>query len=107
MSKEEVLKALFQLRKEEILDIWEIINGYKERVNKGRTDTLLMRCMFMAGFHRANEMYAKFNITKDCSLASALKYGTKNIDDYITLKNKLNIDDELFIKIIKEIGSDK
>ena len=103
MNKEEVLKVLFQLSKEDILDIGEIIKGYKERINKSPKDTLLMRCMFMAGFHRTIEFYEKLSITKDGYLASALNYETKNIDSYLTLKKELNIDDDMFIRIIKEL----
>lgn len=105
MNKEELLKNLFQLSKEEILDIGEIINGYKERVNKSPKDTLLMRCMFMAGFHKTSEMYNRFNITKDNKLVQALNYETTNIKGYLELKSKLNIDDDLFNKILQELES--
>lgn len=101
--KEEVLKNLFQLSKEEILDIGEIINGYKERIKKSPKDTLLMRCVFMAGFHRMTEMYQKFNTTKDSYLSHALNYETANIKAYLELKSKLNIDYELFNKILQEL----
>ena len=107
MNKEELLKNLFQLPKEDILDIFEIINGYKERTNKSDKDTLLMRCIFMKGYHTIKEFYKKIKITKDNSLASALNYETPNIKAYLKLKNILNIDDEIFKKIIEEIeGSD-
>lgn len=65
MNKEEVLKQLFQLPKNDILDIFEIINGYKERVNKSKKDTLLVRCVFMKNYHSIKEFYEKNKITKD------------------------------------------
>ncbi len=107
MNKEEVLKELFQLPKDDLLDIFEILNGYKERTNKSGKDTLLTRCIFMKGYHNAREFYKEIKITRDNSLASALNYETSNIKAYLKLKNILNIDDEIFKKIIEEIeGSD-
>lgn len=103
MTKEEILKELFQLPKDDILDILEIINGYKGRTNKSDKDTLLMRCIFMKGYHNTREFYKKIKITKDNSLASALNYETSNIKAYLKLKNFLNIDDEIFKKIIEEL----
>lgn len=103
MSKEEVLNQLFQLSKEDILDIFKIINGYKERINKGSKDTLLMRNLFMSGYHSAKEFYTFNNITKDNMLAIALNYETNNIKAYLKLKKMLNIDDEMFNKIILEL----
>ena len=103
MNKEEVLKNLFQLSKDDILDIFKIINGYKERVNKSKNDSLLMRCMFMRGYHSTKEFYKANKITKDNMLASALNYETTNIKAYLKLKNILNVDDEIFNKILKEL----
>lgn len=103
MNKEEVLKNLFQLSKEDILDIYEIINGYKERVNKSCKDTLLMRSVFMAGYHSTKEYYKTNNITKDNILATCLNYETTNIKAYLDIKRILNIDDELFNKILNEL----
>lgn len=103
MNKEEVLKNLFQLPKEDILDILEIINGYKCRINKSRKDTLLMRCVFINGYHSMKEFWKKYNITKDQSLAVALNYEPANIKAYLKLKEILNINDELFNKILVEL----
>lgn len=103
MTKKEVLKELFQLPKDEILDILEIINGYKGRVNKSKKDTLLMRCLFIKGYHSSKEFYKENKITKDDKLAVALNYEVMNIRTYLELKNILDIDDEIFNKILKEI----
>lgn len=103
MNKEEVLKELFQLPKDDLLDIFEILNGYKGRTNKSGKDTLLMRCIFMKGYHNTREFYKKNKITKDNSLASALNYETPYIKAYFKLKKILNIDDEIFKKIIEEL----
>lgn len=103
MNKEEVLKDLFQLPKEDILDIFEIINGYKSRVNKSGKDTLLMRCVFMLGNHSMKQFWNKYDITKDKALALALTYETTNIKAYLELKRILNIDNELFDKILTEL----
>lgn len=107
MNKEEALKELFQLPKDDILDIFNIINGYKTAVNKRKPDTLLMRQIFVAGYHSIGEFYKSNKFTRDCKFADALSYGTVNITTYLKLKNILNIDDEIFKKIIEEIeGSD-
>lgn len=108
MNKEEVLKQLFQLSKDDILDIFKIINGYKERVNKSRNDTLIMRCLFMKGYHSTKEFYKEKGITKDNMLASALSYETTNIKAYLELKRIFNIGDEMFNKVLLELeqGSD-
>ncbi len=107
MNKENILKDLFQLSQEDILDIREIINGYTERIHKSSKDTLLMRCVFMSGYHSTKEFYDNNCITKDHSLASALNYETSNISAYLTLRGLLNIDDDLFFKILDEIGEVK
>ena len=73
-DKKFVLSHLFTLPKEEIFDIYNIINGYKDN-----------------GF------------TKDSMCAKALNYETKNIDAYLKLKEILEIDDYTFIKILDEI----
>ena len=103
-AKENVLKELFQLSQEDILDIQKIINGYTQRIHKSSKDTLLMRSMFMAGYHSTKEFYDKNGITKDHNLASALNYETTNISAYLTLRVLFNIDDELFVRILDEIG---
>ncbi len=107
MTKEEILKELFQLPKDDILDILEIINGYKGRVNKSKKDSLLMRCLFMKGYHKFQEFYKENKITKDNTLVSALDYETTNIRSYLKLKNILGIDNEIFNKILKEIEENK
>lgn len=103
MNKEEVLKQLFLLSKEDISDIYEILNGFKERINKASKDTLLARCVFIKGYHRTSEFYEKNNFTKDTMYAKALNYETKNIDAYITLKNILEINNDIFLKILNEL----
>ena len=103
MTKEEILKELFLLPSEDILDILEIINGYKERLNKSGKDTLLMRMVFVSGLHSIKEYYLKYNLTKDKSLANALNYETTNINDYLKLKQMLYITDLLFLKILFEL----
>lgn len=107
MTKKEILKELFQLPKDDILDVLEIINGYKERVNKSKKDTLLMRYLFIKGYHNSQEFYKENKITKDSMLASSLNYETTNIGAYLKLKNILDIDDEMFNKILKEIEENK
>ena len=64
MNKEEILKQLFKLPKEEILDIFEILNGFKTRTNKANKDTLLARCVFIKGYHRTIEFYKKIILQK-------------------------------------------
>lgn len=102
--KENVLKELFQLSQADILDIGKIIKGYAERIHKYPSDTLLMRCIFMNGYHSIKQFCDENLITKDSNLASVLNYETANIKAYLKLKNILSIDDEIFIKIINELG---
>ena len=102
-DKKFVLSHLFTLPKEEIFDIYNIINGYKERVNKSAKDTLLARCVFINGYHKTSEFYKDNGFTKDSMCAKALNYETKNIDAYLKLKEILEIDDYTFIKILDEI----
>lgn len=104
MNKEEVLKELFMLPKEDILDIECIIKGYRERVNKSSKDTLLARCLFASGYHNTKEFYEKHNITKDEAMAQALGYGTTNVKTYLELKRIFNIDDIIFSKVLEEAG---
>lgn len=103
MNKEEILKYIFQLPKDDILDTYEIINGYKERVNKSKKDTLLMRCVFIKGYHSIKEFLKEYKQTKDTSFAKSLDYEASNIKTYLKLKNILHIDDELFNKILLEL----
>lgn len=105
MNKEEVLKNLFQLSQEDILDIGKIINGYTGRIHKSPKDTLLMRCMFIAGYHSSKEFYDRNHITKDNSLANALNYEVSDIKVYLKLKKIFNIDNDLFLKILERLES--
>ena len=105
--KEEVLKNLFQLSKEEILDICEIINGYKESVKKMKNDTFALRSIYIAGYHSTGEFYKKHNLTKDCAIGQLLRGKAFNIKTYCELKNILNIDDDLFLKIILEGNNER
>ena len=104
MNKVEVLKNLFLLSQEEILDIYEILNGYKCTINKANNDTLALISVYMAGYHSTREFFKKFNITKDCSIANLLRGSAFNIKTYLEFKDMLNIDDDMFLAIIK--GSD-
>ena len=102
-DKHEVLKNLFQLSKDDILDIFEIINGYKTAVNKRKPDTLLMRQVFVAGYHSMGEFYKNNNFTRDCNFSDALSYSTININAYLKLKNVLHIDNVTFDNILNEL----
>lgn len=106
IEKRDLLEDLFHLNQKEILDIIDILNGYKERINKSKKDTLLMRYMFARGYHSSKEFYDKNNITKDSGLAKALNYETTNIKTYLKLKELLNMDDEDFSEIIEELKGD-
>lgn len=104
MTKKQILKQLFLLPKEDIMDISKILKGYEERINKSNKDTLLMRMMFASGYHSTKEFYNKNNITKDNSLATALNYDTKNIETYIKLKKIFDIDNNTFLNILEVLG---
>ena len=104
MEKKCVLKSLFELPQEDIFDILEILNGYKERVNKSKKDTLLARCVFAKGYHSTKEFYNAINKTKDSNIGSALNYETTNIKAYLKLKDFLSIDDYTFSDILDEVN---
>lgn len=103
MNKEEVLKQLFLLPKEDILDILEIINGYKCCINKSKKDTISLRSVCIAGYHSTNEFYKKHNITKDHAIAKLVVSGQCfNVKTFLELQKMLNFDDEMLLRIIKE-----
>ena len=103
MNKEEVLKQLFLLPKEDILDIYKIIHGYKCTMNKAKKDTLAIRYVYMNGYYSMKEFNDKFNITKDSSVGRILVGKGTNVKGYIKLKKFLNLDDDLFDKILMEV----
>lgn len=103
MNKEEVLKQLFLLPREDILDIYEIINGYKSSTKKSKKDTMGLRSVCMAGFHSTEEFYKRFGLTKDCAIAKLVIRGQAfNIKTFLELKEILNFDDDMLLKIIKD-----
>lgn len=103
MEKKYILNALLKLPQSDILDILEILNGYKGRVNKSKKDNLLVRCVFMNGYHSIKEFYKAINATKDTSIGSALNYEATDIRTYLKLKDFLSIDDYTFSDILDEI----
>ena len=106
-KKHDMLHTMFlELSKESLLDIYEILNGYKERINKSKKDTLLARCMFASGYHNTKEVQNILNTTKDSSEIKALSNDVCNIKTLNTLRHTFDIDNDTFIKIIKEIEDD-
>ena len=103
MEKRCVLKSLFELPQEDILDVLKILNGFKERIHKSKKDTLLARCVFVEGYHSIRDFYKAINTTKDSNIGSALNYETTNIKAYLKLKDFLSIDDYTFSDILDEI----
>lgn len=103
MSKEEVLKNLFLLSREDILDISKIIDGYKSSTNKSKKDELSLRNVFMAGYHSTSEFYKAFGLTKDHSISKLIASGQAfNVKTFLELQKMLGFDDEMLIKILKE-----
>lgn len=100
--KEEILKKLFLLPKEDILDILKILQGFEHRLNKSKNDSLLARCMFASGYHSTKEYQKMKGITKDHSLSVALTDKIINISTLNELRKDFNIDNEMIIKIISE-----
>ena len=102
--KNEILNKMFlNLSQDSLLDILEILNGYAERVHKSKKDTLLARCMFAYGYHNQKEFMKLLNVTKDSAIASALSNDACNIRTLNKLRHAFNIDDNTFVRIIKEI----
>lgn len=106
MNKREILDRIFELSQEEILDICEILNGYKKRINCSKKDTRLMRCMFVAGYHNTTEFTEKNEITKDSTLYKALSNDISNVKVLCELFDILKIDDYNKVRIINELGSE-
>ena len=103
MNKEEVLKQLFSLSKEDILDIYEILNGYKCSMNKCKKDTQALRSLYMSGYHSTKEFYDKFKITKDNAVSELLRGNAFNIKTLLCLKEMLDLDDDILLKILKDV----
>lgn len=106
-TKKEVLRQLFLLNQEDILDIYEILHGYKCSVNKSKNDSFATRLVYMNGYHSLQEFYKKFNLTKDDSIAEIVSRATANISNvksYLRLKNMLDLDDVLFLKLLSKIN---
>lgn len=107
-NKYDILHKMFlELSDESLLDIYEILSGYKERVNKTKKDTLLARCMFASGYHNTKEVQKTLNVTKDSAEIKALSNNVFNIKTLDKLRHTFDIDNDTFVKIVKEIGSDK
>lgn len=104
MNKNEILKNLFLLPREDILDILEVINGYKSSTNRSTKDKLGLRAIFMAGYHSTEEFYKAFNLTKDCSIAKLVVRGQAfNIKTFFKLQEMLGFSDEMLLEILKEV----
>ena len=100
-------KMFLELSKESLLDILEILKGYEERVNRTKKDTLLARCMFASGYHNTKEVQELLNVSKDTAEIKALSNDVFNIKILNKLRQTFDIDDTTFVKIVKEVGSDK
>ena len=107
MNKEEILKELFKLSQREIIDIYETLNGYKNAISRSGKDNLLLRCVFINGYRSTKEFYNEYNLTKDSAIATALFDGCNSLKVYLELKEKLNIDDDTFLKILVDKVGDK
>ncbi len=106
MDKDAVLKNIFKLDQEDILDIEKVIHGYRSTINKCNNDTLLLRCLFAKGYHSTKEFYETIEITKDNSLSTTIFGKTDNLKSFLKLKELLDIDDNLFLEILRGINNE-
>lgn len=106
MNKQQVLKELFLLPQEDIIDICNILYGYECTVNKSKKDNFATRLLYMNGYHSLKEFYEKFNLTKDEAVSKLVSCGNaSNIKTYLKLKKMLNLDDEMFCKLLSNVES--
>ena len=104
MNKQQVLKELFLLQQEDIIDIYNILNGYNCTVNKSKRDNFATRLVYMNGYHSLKEFYKNFNFNRDESVAKLVSSGnSSNIKTYIKLKKMLMLDDEMFCKLLSSV----
>ena len=102
--KDKILHEMFlNLSQESLLDIFEILKGYKERINKSKKDTLLARCMFAYGYHNTMEYQSVINVTKDSKQIKALSNDISSIDTLNELRKAFNISNDTLEKIIKDL----
>lgn len=102
--KNNILRTMFlNLSQESLLDICEILNGYRGRIHKAKKDTTLARCMFAYGYHNTKEFMDLLNLTKDRSEIEALSNNVHSIGVLNKLRHAFNIDDTTFVKIVREI----
>ena len=102
MNKEEVIKLLVQLDKEELLEIANCIHNYDMMTNKSKKDNLYIRYASFRNYHSLSQFYEKNHITKDNTLATTLKGENDSLSNSFKLKQMLNIPDDLFINYIEQ-----
>ena len=99
-NKEEIVKSIATLTKEEIVELTNNLNNLVKMLNKS-TDTLFLRYIGLRGYHTINDFWNKNGITRDSALDHTIKNENDSLKAYFKLKNILEIDDETFSNFIK------
>ncbi len=99
-NKEETIKMIVKLSKEEIVELTNNLNNLVKMMNKS-TDTLFLRYIGLRGYHTISDFWNKNGITRDSTLDHTIKNETDSLKAYFKLKDILDIDDETFDNFIK------
>ncbi len=107
---EEIIKQIFDLDKEDILKIGEIINGYKETVNKSGKNNILIKKMYASGKYLTIKDFLYENkITKDHHYVKILfeKNNRFDIDDLLFFKNTFEMSDDELLQVIYDYTNER
>lgn len=99
-NKEEIVKLIVDLTKEEIVELTNNLNNLVKMMNKS-TDTLFLRYIGLRGYHTISDFWNKNGITRDSTLDHTIKNETDSLKAYFKLKDILKIDDKTFDNFIK------
>jgi hypothetical protein len=100
--KEEVIKLLVQLDKEELIEIANCIRNYDMMTNKSKKDNLYIRYAAFRNYHSLSQFYEKNHTTKDSSLSNTLRGENDSLYNSVKLKRMLNIPNDLFMNYMEQ-----
>ena len=111
MNEKKVLKIILkELNFEQVKEVIDILEWYVKWVNRTGKDTLTAKYMFINGYKNINDFVEKTKLPAhrcDTTLGQAIAHNTNNIKSYFKLKEILEIDDDDFIEILKEVGNNE
>ena len=106
----EILKQIFDLDKDSILKIGEIINGYKETINKSDKDNILVKKLYACGKYSSIKDFLNENkITKDNHYVKIMfdKNNRFDLDDLLFFKNTFEMSDDELLQVIYDYTNER